>query len=942
MIRVWKRRTAHYLRVCLAICLLLQTFAFVSEAQADEPALPSVSVTFDTYSNISEANLDVGGTLSLSNVTLDSAVYHGDSGKSVKLSGRTQLYSRLKIPHAFDGLDMQAGKHYDISMWAKVSAASTVPSGYFFLSVVTYPGAKQPSDPNYYFDTTNYKFVVDQNGWTKITLPYMATGSPVYGIAIEQIASGSLTQVVPMLNIDDVVVAEIPPPTSKLITYDAATSISNANIGIGGGQALWNLSLDSTVAHGVYGGKSVHIVGRTELFNRVKMNDAFTGLDMTPGTQYNVSLYAKADSASPVNSGYFYLSVIDIDGTITNTAYYNDKANYRALVTDQDWVKITLPYTIGYDPVYGIAIEQMSMPGYGSVVGKLYIDTVEVVKTGMTTEIPPSRIPPKTMQAVVDGKQVVYLKGKPETKDDVPFVQLSKTFSVLRATVSWDDSTQTATAEKNGRTSQITAGQSSAVVNGSNVMLAAPAYMKDGILMVPAEFAADALEANVSWNAEDKIVTIVSKKVNSIQVNKDTMQQEIWGFGATANDPVNELMGMSQAAQQSLLDTFFGMQNDGVGLNLIRLEINPFTKSDPNVRNVLQATINPAPGVWDFDTDYHQRWFADQALDRNPDIRFAGSVWSPPAWMKDNGSEMYGGHLKPEYYDEFAEYLLNWAKKYKEDYGYDVDWLSIQNEPEASMDYASAVYTAAELSSVVSTVYDALKTDGIPMQLGAPEGGHLGSTSKLLGQMDPAAVQKLDYIGTHFYSWDTYDAYNYDLRSYDKPLFMMEFSLPIPNDSTITGGLAVADQINAALEQGYSSYLYWLYVTRPATSPNSLREGLVNLHADGTYSINKRLYTMGQFSRFIQPGDRKVPADSGNSYVTVTAAKNAATNKAALVAANSTTEPITVTISGLTASSVAVYRTSGTENIASLGNFATGGGSFTYTLAPQSVTTFVE
>ncbi|MFE5317290.1 stalk domain-containing protein [Paenibacillus sp. NPDC056579] len=947
MTRARLSQSAHYLRLCLLLCLVLQMFGFLPAAQAEESGepvapLPSVSVTFDVYSNISEANLDVGGTLSLSNLSLDSAVYHGDAGKSVKISGRKQMYSRLKIPHAFDGLHMQAGKQYNISMWAKVDTSSSVQSGYFFLSVVTYPGAKQPTDPNYYFDTANYKFLVGQDGWTKLTLPYAASDRPVYGIAVEQIASGSLTQVVPVFNIDDVEVTEVPPPTSKRITYDSATSIQNANIGVGGAQALWNLSLDNTVVHGVYGGKSVHIVGRTELYNRVKMNDAFTGLDTTPGTQYNVSLYARVDSTSPVKAGYFFLSVIDIDGTITSTAYYSDKANYRALVTDQNWVQITLPYTIGYDPVYGIAIEQMSMPGYADVVGKLYIDDVEVVKTGTTTEIPPSRIPPKTMQAVVDGKQVVYLNGKPETVDGVPFVPLSKTFSVLRANVTWNEQTQTAVAEKDGRTSQITTGQSSAVVNGASVALAAPAYMKDGVLMVPAQYIADALEATVSWNADDKIVSIVSKKVNVIQVNKNAVQQEIWGFGASANDPVNELMGMNAAAQQTLLDTFFGMQNDGAGLNIIRLEVNPFTKSDPNVRNALQASIHPAPGVWDFNTDAHQRWFADQAISRNPAMRFAGSVWSPPAWMKDNESAMYGGHLKPEYYDDFAEYLLTWAKKYKEDYGYDVDWLSIQNEPEAAMDYASAVYTGSELSSVVSAVYDAFKQDGIVVQLGAPEGGHLGSSSKLLGQMDPASVEKLDYIGTHFYRWETYDTYNYDLRSNNKPLFMMEYSMPEPNDTSITGGLAVADQINAALEQGYSSYLYWLFVTRPANSTSVLREGLVNLNADGTYTINKRLYTMGQFSRFIRPGDRKVQAVSGNSSITVSAAKNTDSNKAALVAANSSSEPVTVTINGLTAASVAVYRTSGTENIASVGNFATDGESFTLTLAPLSVTTFVE
>lgn len=946
MTRIWTRNVSH-LSLALVFSLALQLFGIVSAAKAEEgggteePA-PSVSITFDTYSTIAEANLAIGG--GSSTLSLDSDVYRGDSGKSVKNSNRTQTYNRLKVPQAFEGLDMQAGKHYNISMWAKVGAASSVTNGYFFLSVVTYPGTRGPSDPPYYMDTANYKFLVGQDGWTRITLPYMATGDPVYGIAVEQIGYGSWTAAVPVFNIDDVEITEVPPPTSKHITFDNAASVSQANIGVGGGQPTWGLSLSNTVVHGVYGGKSLRVADRTQLYNRIKINDAFTGIDVTPGTQYDISVYAKVDAASSVKAGYFFISVIDIDGTVTgNLAYYNDRNNHRTLVDDQDWVKMTLPYTVGVDPLYGIAVEQMSLPGYTGVVGSLYFDDVELVKTGVTTDIPPSRIPPKAMEIVVDGKPVVYLNGKPEVVNDVPFLQLPKTFSVLRAETAWNEPTQTATATKDGTTIQVTSGNSYALVNGVNVALDAPTYMKDGVLMVPATFVEDALEATVSWDAEEKIVTIVSKKVNVIDVDTGDVRQEIWGFGATANGPVNDLMNMGTTDQQTILDQLFGTEDDQAGLSIVRLEINPFTKSDPVPGNALQATIEPEPGVWDFDTDFHQRWFADEAVGRDPAMRFAASVWSPPAWMKDNGSEVRGGHLKPEYYDDFAEYLLTWANKYKEDYGYDVDWLSIQNEPEASMDYASAIYTGQEMSDVVSAVYDAFRTDGIDVRLGAPEGGHLGSSWNLLNQMDPADVQKLDYIATHFYTWNTYDAYNYDLRRFDKPLFMMEYSMSAPNDAGMDGGLEVADQINAALEQGYSSYLYWLFVTSPA-SPTStvLREGLINLLLDGTYVTNKRLYTMGQFSRFIRPGDRHVQAESGNSDITVTAAKNTATNKATLVAANRSAEPVTVTVDGMTGSAFSVYRTSGTENIAPLGTHSTGGGSFTYTLAPKSVTTFVE
>ncbi|CAG7641895.1 hypothetical protein PAESOLCIP111_04281 [Paenibacillus solanacearum] len=733
------------------------------------------------------------------------------------------------------------------------------------------------------------------------------------------------------------------PAESKHITFDDVPDMARANITVGGAQPTWGLSLDRTVVYGDKGGQSLHVTDRIQHYNRIKINEAFRGLDLTPGTQYDLSLYAKVDSASVVKSGYFYLSVIDTDTALSTTTYYNDRNRYKVLVTDQDWVNVSLPFTVGYDPVYGIAFEQMPVNGHMDVVQKLYIDEVKVVKTGTTTQIPPSKIAPKAVQTIVDGKTIVYLSGKPEAKNGVPFVPLPRTFATLRADVAWDASTQTATAAKNGRTSVVTAGQDSARINGQDVQLAAPAYVKDKMLMVPASYVADALEASVSWNAENQTVSIASKKVNVIQVDKNTVQQEIWGFGASANDPVHDFMKLETATQQRLLDVFFGMEDDGVGLSVIRLEINPFTKDDPEPRNAMQATMEPEKGVWDTATDTHQRWFADQAIRRNPGMQFAASVWSPPAWMKDNRSVVRGGHLVPEHYEDFAKYLVGWAKTYKEDYGYNIRWISLQNEPEAVVEYASSYYNGRELGQLIDAVYDVFKSEGTEVKFGAPEGGHMGSTSKLLSEMDPVAVQKLDFIGAHFYAWDKFDAYAYDLRQYNKPLFMMEYSMPDPNDAGMGGGLEVAGQIAAAMEQGYSSYLYWWFVNKPASVSSAVsRQSLVDLKEDGSYTINKRLYTMGQFSRFIRPGDRNVKVTSGNSDITVTAAIHTATNKAVLVAANHSTQPVTVTISGLNSTNVSIYRTSDTENIQMIGHSANGSGSFEHTLPANSVTTFVE
>lgn len=51
-----------------------------------------------------------------------------------------------------------------------------------------------------------------------------------------------------------------------------------------------------------------------------------------------------------------------------------------------------------------------------------------------------------------------------------------------------------------------------------------------------------------------------------------------------------------------------------------------------------------------------------QALDLNKDIKFLGSAWSPPAWMKTNGKLNGKGQLIGEpggkYYKTYANYLV--------------------------------------------------------------------------------------------------------------------------------------------------------------------------------------------------------------------------------------------------------------------------------------------
>jgi glucosylceramidase len=69
------------------------------------------------------------------------------------------------------------------------------------------------------------------------------------------------------------------------------------------------------------------------------------------------------------------------------------------------------------------------------------------------------------------------------------------------------------------------------------------------------------------------------------------------------------------------------------------------------------------------------------------DITVISSPWSPPAWMKSNGS-LYGGSLDFDAYEVYSNYFLKYIKGMQAE-GITIDAVTIQNEPLYAAPYPS-------------------------------------------------------------------------------------------------------------------------------------------------------------------------------------------------------------------------------------------------------------
>jgi glucuronoarabinoxylan endo-1,4-beta-xylanase len=196
-------------------------------------------------------------------------------------------------------------------------------------------------------------------------------------------------------------------------------------------------------------------------------------------------------------------------------------------------------------------------------------------------------------------------------------------------------------------------------------------------------------------------------------------------------------------------------------------------------------------------------------------------------------------------------------------------------------------------------------------------------------------------LGTHQYDTQVAEPWPSDVPQ-TKPVWMTEVAgvrgWPEGGPSSdISNGVAVAGWIHSALVTGdASAWLWWWY--KPYNTNDN--EGL--LLESGTDT--KRHYTLGNYSKFVRPGYVRVDVTGSISTDVLLSAYKGADGTVVVVAINkgSATVNVPIALSGGTApASLTPWVTSATDNLKSGTAVAVSGGSFSATLASQTVTTFV-
>jgi glucosylceramidase len=412
--------------------------------------------------------------------------------------------------------------------------------------------------------------------------------------------------------------------------------------------------------------------------------------------------------------------------------------------------------------------------------------------------------------------------------------------------------------------------------------------------------------------------------------------------------PPDQTVGLTPEHTAEMVDLMFNRRT-GMGLSILRLGIG----SSPDDPYDLMKSIQPVdPGgpdappryVWDGD-DGGQVWLAKQARAYGVQ-RFYADAWSPPGYMKTNGTDNNGGQLcglpdtacaSGDWRQAYANYLVQYVRFYARE-GIRITDLGFTNEPDLTVSYASMQITPAQVVDFLKVLGPTVHRSRLPLNIACCDAAGWDEQAAYTAaiEADPAADRWVDVHTGHPYR-----------NPADTPLptrnrvWMSEWQ---PNgtawteawdDATTWNGITVAENIHDTLTlANASAYVYWFAASRGTTRAFMQFDG-------ANYHVAKRLYAMAAFSRYIRPGAVRVAARTGAPSVKVSAFRNADGTEVVELLNTGTSEVATnYTVKGAHGRASS-YLTDEAHSLESTGTARLRGRQLSVSLPPRSLTTVV-
>lgn len=364
--------------------------------------------------------------------------------------------------------------------------------------------------------------------------------------------------------------------------------------------------------------------------------------------------------------------------------------------------------------------------------------------------------------------------------------------------------------------------------------------------------------------------------------------QTILGIGGALTDASAETFAkLPETSQNELIQAYFDPIK-GIGYSLGRTNMNSCDFSSDTYTYVADNDKDLKTFNIQHDLQFRVPFIKKAIAATGGRFTLFISPWSPPAWMKDNNDMLHGGKLKNEYCQSWANYYVKFIKAY-EKAGIPIWGLTVQNEPMAKQRWESCVYTAEEEKEFVKQYLGPTIQKNLPGKKIVIWDHNRDLIYQRASEVynDPEAAKYVWGTGYHWYeNWSGGEpVYDNVRRVYEafpnKNLLFTEgckeaFDINKIKDWKL-GELYGRSMIND-FNNGTVGWTDWNILLDEKGGPNHVGNFcFAPIHANtitGELMYTNEYYYIGQFSKFVRPGAKRVISSSSKSTLLTTAFLN--------------------------------------------------------------------
>jgi glucosylceramidase len=382
--------------------------------------------------------------------------------------------------------------------------------------------------------------------------------------------------------------------------------------------------------------------------------------------------------------------------------------------------------------------------------------------------------------------------------------------------------------------------------------------------------------------------------------------QTMLGIGGALTDASAETFyKLPKDKQKELLTAYYDKQK-GIGYTLGRTNIQSCDFSSDSYSYIQDNDVSLKTFDISHDKKYRIPFIKEVTAAAGGKLTLFATPWSPPGWMKTNGNVLHGGKLLPKYDQSWANFYIKFIKTY-EKIGIPIWGLSVQNEPMATQTWESCLYTAEDERDFIKnflgpTLYKAGLANKKLIIWDHNRDLLYQRASTVLE--DPAAAKYVWGIGFHWYETWTGAGPNFEATRVthqafpDKNLIFTEGCVESYNADRLNDwalgeryGTSMINDFNA----GTVGWTDWNVLLDEKGGPNHVGNFcFAPIHADtknGTLIYTSSYYYIGQFSKFIKPGAKRIASVASRDKLLTTAYMNP-DGKIAVVVMNKNDEKI--------------------------------------------------